>query len=230
MPLDGVAPALIQWSELAPSVAESPVRLISLTIMHPQTERVSEMLAGIDLVGPVTVQTDLGAGLVASFDTPQGPRFIGTDGLVEMSMERERQVAMDLFHATWRLLDLDTRTAEEAQAMVQCATASLWHWRHAGAATQWAIGEWQVSRVYAVLGDGVEALRHAQECLRIAESQRVDDFVPASAHESLARAHAILGDMEAARRERNLSYRIAVDLDDDDRDVIEHDLSTLPID
>ena len=53
--------------------------------------------------------------------------------------------------------------------------------------------------------------------------------MPASAHEALARAHAVRGDMEAARAERNLSYGAAIDLDDDDRGVIEADLATLPL-
>jgi hypothetical protein len=35
--------------------------------------------------------------------------------------------------------------------------------------------------------------------------------------------------MDAARAERNLSYAAAIDLDDDDRGVIEGDLATLPI-
>ena len=113
--------------------------------------------------------------------------------------------------------------------MIACAEASLWHWRRVGAPTQWAIGEWQCSRVQAVLGHGQEALAHAQRCQAIAEADRVDDFVPASAHEALARAYAVLGDMEAAREERNLSYRLAVELDDEERDVIEHDLGTIPI-
>ena len=113
--------------------------------------------------------------------------------------------------------------------MVQCAEASRWHWRHVGAPTQFAIGEWQCSRVHAVLGNGDLALVYARRCLAICESERVDDFVPASAHEAMSRAYAVLGDVEAAREERNLSYRIAVALDDEDRDVIEHDLGTLPI-
>jgi hypothetical protein len=35
--------------------------------------------------------------------------------------------------------------------------------------------------------------------------------------------------MAAARAARNASYGVAVDLDDDDRGVIESDLATLPI-
>ena len=51
----------------------------------------------------------------------------------------------------------------------------------------------------------------------------------ASAHEALSRAYAALGDFDAARDERNVAYRMALDLDDEDRDVIEHDLGTIPI-
>jgi len=57
----------------------------------------------------------------------------------------------------------------------------------------------------------------------------VDDFVPASAHEALSRAYAVRGDFDAARDERNAAYRLAIELDDEDRDVIEHDLGTIPI-
>jgi len=228
-PVDGVAPAVIAWQSPPPDLPTSPVRLISLTILHPDIARVNALLQSLDLVGPVTVQADLSAGLIAAYETPDGPAFLATPGLTEPSLDRERQIAMDLFHASWRLLDLPALDNDQRRALIECATASLWHWRRVGAPTQWAIGEWQCSRVYAVLGDGATALLHAQRSLAICESERVDDFVPASAHEALARAYAVLGDMEEARHERNLSYRIAVDLDDEDRDVIEHDLGTLPI-
>lgn len=227
--LDGVAPSLISWDDMPPQLPASPLRFISLTVLHPDVEHVRTLLESLDFAGPVTVQADLGAGLIAAYETPSGPRFLASPGFGEPSLDRERQIAMDLFHATWRLLDLGERDADQSAAMVQCATASLWHWRRVGAPTQWAIGEWQCSRVQAVLGDGSAALAHAQRALDICETERVDDFVPASAHEALARAYAVLGDMDAARHERNLAYRIAVDLDDDDRDVLEHDLGTLPI-
>ena len=227
--LDGVAPSVISWDVAPPCLPASPLQFISLTLLHPDPARVRALLDSLDFVGPVTVQADLGAGMIAAFQTPEGSQFLASDGLGAPSLDRERQIAMDLFHATWRLLDLTERDADQAGAMVQCAKASLWHWRRVGAPTQWAIGEWQCSRAYAVLGDGTAALEHAQRALAICDAERVDDFVPASAHEALARAYAVLGDMDAAREQRNLSYRIAVDLDDEDRDVIEHDLGTLPI-
>ena len=229
--LDGAAPGVIQWDAdtAATRLPESLAHLVSLTILHPQPDHVKALLASLDVVGPISVQADFGASLIAAFDTPAGQRLHSGPGHADLGIETERAVAMDLFHLTWRYLDMADRGTAHDLAMVQTAEASLWHWRRVGAATQWAIGEWQCSRVHAVLGDGPRSLHHAERCLAICESERVDDFVPASAHESMSRAYAVLGDMDAARDQRNLAYRIALELDDDDRDVIEHDLNTLPI-
>lgn len=231
VPLDGIGPGLLQWdgAPVATRLPESGVRLVSLTLRHPQPDRVKAQLASLGFAGPLTVQADLLPGLLAAFDTPDGPAFLGTRGREHPSLDTERQIAIDLFNLTWTYLDMDSRTPDEDAAMLAATTASAWHWRHAGAAHEWAIAEWQLSRVHAVLGDGEQSLHHARECLAIAEGNRVDDFVPASAHEALSRAYAVLGDLDAAREERNRAYRIAVDLDDEDRDVIEHDLGTLPI-
>ena len=142
----------------------------------------------------------------------------------------ERRVAVDLFNHVWRLLEIDGRTQAQDDDLVHAAHASRWHWGRVGGPEQWAIGEWQCSRVYAVLGRGDQALFHAQRCLDLCDENGVESFVPASAHEALARAHAVRGDMEAARVERNLAYALAVELDDDDdRAVIEADLATLPL-
>lgn len=231
IPLDGVGPHVIAWdgAPAATRMPPSPVRLISLTIAHPDPQRVRAQLESLALVGPVTVQQDLVPHLIAAFETPSGPRIITGLGGDSLSIDRERQIAMDLFNLTWTYLDMDVRTAEHDTAMAQTADASRWHWQHVGTPTQFAIGEWQCSRVHAVLGNGDRARAYAQRCLEITQSERVEEFVPASAHEALARAYAVLGDMDAAREQRNLAYRIAVDLDNEDRDVIEHDLGTLPI-
>ena len=142
----------------------------------------------------------------------------------------ERRVAVDLFNHVGRLLEIEGRTQAQDDDLVHAAHASRWHWGRVGGPEQWAIGEWQCSRVYAVLGRGDQALFHAQRCLDLCDENGVESFVPASAHEALARAHAVRGDMEAARVERNLAYALAVELDDDDdRAVIEADLATLPL-
>lgn len=151
-------------------------------------------------------------------------------GVGPLDPATERQVAVDLFNHVWRLLDIAERTPEQDDAMVHAAHASRWHWGQVGGAEQAAVGEWQCSRVYAVLGRPGEALHHARRCLDLSTVDGVDPFVAASAHEALARAHAIAGDVDAAVAERNAAYAIAVDLDDDDdRGVIESDLGSLPL-
>lgn len=228
VPFQGVGPLLIAWESVPPSAAPSEVSLVSLIAIHPHPEELIAFLDGLDLAAPVNVQAGPSPRLLAAFDTPQGPRILASDG-GSIDVLEERQAAMDLFHRTWRLLDRADRAPEHDAAMIACAQGSLWHWRRVGAPTQWAIGEWQCSRVHAVLGDGEQALSYARRSLEIADSDRVDDFVPASAHEALSRAYAVLGDLDAARHERNVAYRMALDLDDEDRDVIEHDLGTIPI-
>lgn len=81
-----------------------------------------------------------------------------------------------------------------------------------------------------MLGRPGEALHHARRCLELSAVEGVDPFVAASAHEAMARAYAVGGDVESAVVERNAAYALAVDLeDDDDRGVIESDLGSLPI-
>lgn len=148
---------------------------------------------------------------------------------VEMDPMAERALAVSLFNEVWDLLDRTDRTRADDQAMLHAAHASCYHWSRVGGPEQFAVGEWQCSRVYAVLGLGDAAMWHAQRCLELCEEYGFENFIPASAHEALARAWCVLGDFDAAKRERNLSYGLAVDLDDDDRGVIESDLATLPI-
>ena len=228
IPFDGAGPLAIHWESAAASPQPSAARLISLVAIHPEPASLRSFLDGIDLAAPVSVQAGEAPRLIAAFDSPVGPRILTSDDQ-GIDVITERQAAMDLFHRTWRYLDRDVRAPEHDAAMIACAEASLWHWRRVGAPTQWAIGEWQCSRVHAVLGNGDKALDHARRSLEIAEADRVDDFVPASAHEALSRAYAVLGDFNAARAERNAAYRLAIELDDEDRDVIEHDLGTIPI-
>ncbi len=141
----------------------------------------------------------------------------------------ERALASELFNLTWEYMGMQSRTPAEDDSMVHAAHASRWHWGKVGGPEQWAIGEWLCSRVYAVLGRGEQSLFHGQRARDICAEHEVGSFVPASAHEAIARAYCVMGDMDSARAERNLSYAAAIDLDDDDRAVIEGDLATLPI-
>lgn len=90
-----------------------------------------------------------------------------------------------------------------------------------------ARGEWQCSRVYAVLNRPEPCLHHAQRVLDLCTENDLADWDLAFAHEALARGHAIAGDGEAARRETELA--LAIDIaEDEDRALILADLGTIP--
>jgi hypothetical protein len=70
-----------------------------------------------------------------------------------------------------------------------------------GTAVHQQRGEWLISHVHVVLGHGNEALRHAQRCFELTESNRslMQDFDIAYAFEGMARAQAMLGDHRVAK-------------------------------
>ncbi|MBN1248853.1 MAG: hypothetical protein JXC32_14425 [Anaerolineae bacterium] len=109
-----------------------------------------------------------------------------------------RTFAAKCFNLTWDLLDKAERTREEEDRMVHAAHASRYHWGEIGTPLEFERGEWQICRVYAVLGRAELALFHARRCLEICEANGIGDFDIAFAHEALARAYAVAGDREAS--------------------------------
>ncbi len=141
-----------------------------------------------------------------------------------------RRLAVDLFNQVWTLLEQPTRTPEEDDTMLHTAHASRYHWGVVGTPVNLARGEWQVARVYAVLGRAEPARYHARRCLDICTEQGIGDFDIAFAHEALARALAVGGDQTTAayhlRQARLLAALIA---EDEDREIVLADLATIPI-
>jgi hypothetical protein len=127
-------------------------------------------------------------------------------------------------------METPDRTPEQSDAMIHAAHASRHHWCHASGAgpENLARGEWQCSRVYAVLGRGEPALWHARRVLEICEANGIGDWDLAFAYEGLARAHAVAGNRQEAERHlvlaRDAGGKIA---EDDDRELLLSDLATI---
>jgi hypothetical protein len=144
--------------------------------------------------------------------------------------EEERQLAVDLFNRAWTLMEADGRTAEQEDELIHAAHASRHHWAAVGTPANLARGEWQLSRVYTVLGRAEPALHHARRCLAYCEAHpgALEDWDLPYAHEALARAHALAGEVDEAGRHaaaaRELTARVA---DAEDREHLEADLATL---
>jgi hypothetical protein len=129
----------------------------------------------------------------------------------------------------WGLLENDARTDDDAREMVDAAHASLWHWRYGGELVHEQRGEWLVSRVYAVLGDGTAAMLHARRCLDLTEQGRLDGFDAVYAAEAMARALAASGRDTEAREWRERALVAATKIDDpEDREIVAGDLAVGP--
>jgi DNA-binding transcriptional MerR regulator len=152
-----------------------------------------------------------------------------TPAPTEIDPATRRKLAADLFNHTWTLLEKPDRTPAEDDEMLHAAHASRYHWGEVGEGVNLARGEWQCSRVYAVLGRAEPALWHARRCLAINEANGVADFDIAAAYEAMARAHLTAGDLgEAAAWKARAIAALDGIADADDREIIEGDLATLP--
>ena len=143
----------------------------------------------------------------------------------------ERQVAVDLFNHVWTLLETPDRTPMQDDEMLHAAHASRHHWGKVGKPVNFARGEWQCSRVYAVLGRPEPALWHGRRCVALCEEHGIGDFDIAFGWEAIARAQSVAGDRDAAAeaigRARSLAGGIS---EDEDRELFESDLATISVD
>lgn len=141
-------------------------------------------------------------------------------------MSGERKIAVDLFNSAWTLLGQPDRTPDDDAAMVHAAHASVHHWSRVGTEVNQVRGEWQVSRVYSVLGRAEPALWHARRCMALAEAAGVTDWDLAYAHEALARALLVSGDAAAAAEHVAAAKAVPI-AEDGDRELVDKDLATI---
>ena len=86
VPLDGVAPALIEWRTSvhpAARLEDKGLSLARLELVHPSPTRVDALLSSLGLDAPVTVRAASPgepARLVAHINTPQGIRTLSARG------------------------------------------------------------------------------------------------------------------------------------------------------
>ncbi len=144
--------------------------------------------------------------------------------------EWHKKTAIDLFNQVWDLMEKEGRTREEDDAMVHAAHASRHHWAQVGEPVHLARGEWQISRVYAVLGRPHPSLYHGERCLEICQENGIGDFDLAYAYEAIARACAVGNDAAGREKHLELARRAAAEIaEDEDRDLVLKDLETIPV-
>ena len=112
--------------------------------------------------------------------------------------------------------------------MLHSAYASRFHWARVGRPVNFSIGEWQISRVCAVLGRPEAALYHARRSLEIARRANLSSFYVAYAYEALARGAAVAGKRKEQDRAILAARRIGRRIRDrDDQRMLWDDLDTI---
>lgn len=139
-------------------------------------------------------------------------------------MSDERQLGVDLFNGTWRLIE----SRDDDELMVHMAHASNYHWVVAPECKpeNRARGAWLLSRVYTLVGRPEPALHYAERCFEWCERNAIADWDLAFAYEALARVSRLVGDDDAAQSYLELARSVEI-AEDEDRELLEADLATV---
>ncbi len=131
-----------------------------------------------------------------------------------------KKMAVSFFNETWCLLDKPDRTPAEDVRMIHLAHASRLHWEFLSTPENQALGEWQVSRVHAVLGQRDSALYHARHSLDIVHRNHLAPFYLACGYEAMAMSVALAEQPAALTHIVAAARKIATDVaDPEDRKI-----------
>jgi len=90
--------------------------------------------------------------------------------------EAHKKFSSLFFNQTWDLIDKPERDQDENERMIHMAHASMCHWLERDDCTNQnlSIGTWQLSRVYAIIGETDNALKYAEICLAYSQKDGVE--------------------------------------------------------
>ncbi|WP_253702051.1 hypothetical protein [Bacillus sp. FJAT-27445] len=142
--------------------------------------------------------------------------------------EFHRKQAIHLFNKVWDYMEKSNRTPNEEDLMIHMAHSSRYHWGQVGTPVNHSRGEWQISRVYCVLGRSEPALFHAKRNLEIVLENGIRDFDLAYAYEALARAYKVEGNVPELEKYTHLALHSANQIiKEEDKNLLLSDLKSL---
>jgi hypothetical protein len=142
--------------------------------------------------------------------------------------EETKTLAAKLFNDVWALMDKEVRTEEENYLMVHMAHASLYHWMQAGTPHNVYAGEWQISRVYALIGNFDSCLYHGKRALHLCEVNGFGGFDLAYAYEALTRAYLVKGNKSECTKYLEQALKEAEKVENkEDKELLAKDLDEL---
>ena len=142
----------------------------------------------------------------------------------------DKYFAAHCFNSAWSLIEQAERSPEEEAQLVALGHASLFHWTQRADCTDknLSIAHWLLSRIYAVLGEPLQARRYAESCLRISQRPDVEPLYLAFAQEAVARSASLRADWSTVstslREARALADQV---VDPENRNLLLADLSTI---
>lgn len=116
---------------------------------------------------------------------------------------------MQTFNEAWKFLNKKKLNKEEKISLLNLVHTSFYLWQQVPEcnATNTSISLWQISRAYAHIGDGDNALLFAEQNIKLCKKEKPDSFYTAYAHESAARAYIISGNKEKAASQLRLALK-----------------------
>lgn len=123
-----------------------------------------------------------------------------TEGKTYTIDEAHKHFAISTNGLVWKLLEIKERNKSDEELMIHAAHTSSYHWLQVGTGLHHQRAEWLLSHVYAELGIVAASHKHAKRCLELTEDhmELMQDFDIAYAHEALARANALSGNVQEA--------------------------------
>jgi len=118
--------------------------------------------------------------------------------MAQSEQEFHRKMAVECFNKTWDYLRKKNRTPDDDRLMLNLAHSSCYHWSLVGKAPNFAIGDWQISRVYSALKQPDLAMRFATSSLETCRKSNLSELL-VSAYEGVARAYAVANEYLSAK-------------------------------
>ena len=121
-----------------------------------------------------------------------------------------KTTAIETFNEAWKFLNKKKLNKEEKITLLNLVHTSFYLWQQVPecTTTNISISLWQISRAYAHIGDGANALLFAEQNIKLCKKEKPDSFYTAYAYESAARALIVLDNKEKAASQINLAVKV----------------------
>lgn len=144
--------------------------------------------------------------------------------------EAHKFFSAQCFNKAWDLIDTPVRTPEEDSMMLALSMASLWHWTQRTDCTNenLSVAYWQISRIFAILGQENNSREYGELCLKVSQDPDLPPFCLGYAYEALARAESSAGNWKKVKEYIQLARGISTKMKDPDtKKQLISDLSTI---